>query len=76
MAHIGQSWECGSFAELQNITGWGRGSVAWNINPQILGTPGSRYVVIGWKRLTDSNANNSNHQLGVDWVEMRCPTGT
>lgn len=65
-----------SFAEVMGEQNWGRGSVAWNLNPQILGSPGSQYIVIGWKRLTDVNENRTNHTLGVDWVEMRCLTGT
>ena len=75
MAHLGTAW-LGSFAEVQAVPGWGRGSVAWNTNPQVLGPTGSQYVVIGWKRLTNANAANTNHELGVDWVEMRTLTGT
>lgn len=38
----------------------------------VQGGAGSRYTVLGWRRLTAT----SNHELGVDWVEVRCPTGT
>lgn len=66
-----------SFAELTSKAApWGRGSVAWNTNPQVLGSTGNQYVVIGWMRLTDANEAGTNHQLGVDWAEMRTLTGT
>ena len=74
--YIGVGWY-NSFAELTSKPGaWGRGSLAWNRNPQVLGPVGSRYVVIGWTRLTDANEAGTNHQLGVDWAEMRTLTGT
>jgi hypothetical protein len=43
-----------------------------NSAPAILGAPGSRYTVIGWKRLT----TGAGHVLNVDWVEVRGLTGT
>lgn len=36
------------------------------------GSAGSRYVLLGWTRLTTGTGN----VLNTDWVEMRCPTGT
>ena len=43
-----------------------------NSAPAVLGGAGSRYTVLGWKRLTTGNA----HVLNVDWVELRALTGT
>ena len=60
-----------SFDELKDITS-PKGTVIINLNPAILGQPGSRYTVLGWRRLTPASASNV---LGVDWVEMRVPTG-
>lgn len=40
--------------------------------PNINGTAGSRYSIVGWVRLT----SGSNHVLNTDWVEMRTLTGT
>ncbi|MFH0903317.1 MAG: hypothetical protein V2A73_22030 [Pseudomonadota bacterium] len=42
-----------------------------NINPSEQGNPGSKYVVLGWRRLT----TGSNHVPGVDWLEARAMTG-
>lgn len=41
-------------------------------DPTIQGNLGSRYVLLGWRRLT----TGSGHILGTDWVERREPTGT
>jgi hypothetical protein len=54
------------------VTSEGAGSVHWNTAPSVLGSAGSQYVVIGWKRIT----NGSGYVLGTDWVEMRALTGT
>jgi hypothetical protein len=62
-----------SFAELSNINWYGPGDIAYNMTPTVLGTPGSRYTILGWRRLTPRGAGNV---LGVDWVEMRVLTGT
>lgn len=43
-----------------------------NSNAAILGTAGSRYVVLGWTRLTTGSGNVS----GTDWIENRTLTGT
>lgn len=48
------------------------GDFVQNSAPAILGTPGSRYVIEGWKRIT----NGSTHVAGTDWVEKRFLTGT
>lgn len=49
-----------------------RGFFQENSAPAVLGGAGSRYTVLGWKRLTTGNA----HVLNVDWVEVRGLTGT
>lgn len=41
-------------------------------SPAVVGTAGSRYMVLGWLRLT----TGSNHVLNTDWSEMRVLTGT
>lgn len=38
----------------------------------VQGSPGSRYIVIGWVRLT----TGTSHVLNTDWSEIRCLTGT
>ena len=43
-----------------------------NSAPAVLGTLGSQYVVVGWKRLTTGTTNIAN----TDWVECRALTGT
>lgn len=48
------------------------GDFVSNSAPAILGAPGTRYVVQGWRRLTDG----SSHVLNTDWAEFRTLTGT
>jgi hypothetical protein len=60
-----------SFDDVANI-GTDKGDLIYNMNPVVLGTPGSRYTILGWRRLTPKGAGNV---LGVDWVEMRVLTG-
>ena len=43
-----------------------------NSNPQILGPSGSRYIIMGWMRITAG----SNNVLNTDWFECRALTGT
>lgn len=50
---------------------WKKGDFVVNTSPAELGAAASKYVVIGWIRLTDGAANVAN----VDWVATRCPTG-
>lgn len=69
---IGVSW-LSDFGEVANINWYGSGDIAINVNPTVLGAPGSQYTILGWRRLTARDAGNV---LGVDWVEIRCPTGT
>jgi hypothetical protein len=60
------------FSALSTSTGWASGDVAWNQGATILGTAGSRYTIVGWRRLT----TGTGHVLGTDWAEMRVLTGT
>lgn len=48
-----------------------RGDMALNTMPAEIGTAGSKYVILGWSRLT----NGTTHVLNTDWVEIRTPTG-
>ena len=48
------------------------GDLLLNNAPRVLGNAGSRYTILGWRRLTTS----TSHALNTDWVELRCPTGT
>lgn len=48
------------------------GHITENTTPTILGTAGSRYIIIGWARLNTGAAHGAN----TDWAEMRALTGT
>lgn len=48
------------------------GDFCLNQSPSVLGTAGSKYVVLGWMRLTTGSA----HVANTDWVECRTLTGT
>ncbi|QDB71226.1 tail fiber protein [Serratia phage Moabite] len=52
--------------------GWIRGDKAMLTNPGI-GTQATQgtYTILGWIRITASNAEGTNHVLGVDWLEIR-----
>jgi hypothetical protein len=51
---------------------WKTGDILWNTDPSIVpGNPG--YHLLGWRRITDSNAGGTNRNLGSDWVEIRAP---
>ena len=49
------------------LSGW----TVLNSSPSILGSPGSKYVITNWLRLTDG----TNHVLNTDWAEVRAPIG-
>lgn len=53
--------------------GKSRGSLWLNHNVTVLGSPGNRYVIMGWQRLTDDDG--TNNVLNVDYVELRVPVG-
>lgn len=48
-----------------------RGGTVANLEPVELGAGGSKYVNIGWMRMT----TGSGHVLNTDWMEMRTLTG-
>lgn len=50
---------------------WSKGDFIRNSAPAEAGGGGSKYVVIGWVRLTDGSAN----VLNTDWVACRVLTG-
>jgi parallel beta-helix repeat protein len=50
---------------------WVKGDFCWNSSPVETGSQGSKYVIVGWLRVT----NGSNHVANSDWLEMRVPTG-
>ncbi|MBN8200479.1 hypothetical protein [Bacillus sp. NTK034] len=50
---------------------WRKGDYGINTNPSELGTAGSKYIVLGWKRLTTGSGN----VLNTDWLECRALTG-
>lgn len=50
---------------------WDVGNFVPNSAPVEGGSGGSKYVVIGWVRLT----SGSNNVLNTDWVACRCLTG-
>jgi hypothetical protein len=49
-----------------------RGHRVWSDSPAPVGTAGSRYLVLGWMRLTTGDS----HVLNTDWAEIRTPVGT
>jgi hypothetical protein len=72
MAYIAQG-HADSFAGISHPSApYSPGTRIFNTNPSIQGTAGSRYVVIGWFRVTGGTGN----VLGTDWMEMRTLTGT
>lgn len=50
---------------------WAKGDFIRNSNPTEAGSAASKYVVLGWIRLTDGSAN----VLNTDWVACRVLTG-
>lgn len=65
-------WFPDFFSLISTASGWEAGDVGWHANPTVQGSAGSRYTVLGWRRLTTGTGN----VLGTDWVEMRVLTGT
>lgn len=64
---------CPLSADAQPTTGtWVQGRFVKNERPAPLGSPGSRYIVTGWHRVTTGNA----HVAGTDWVVATILTGT
>ena len=51
---------------------WFANSWVANRVMSVSGTAGSRYIVLGWARLT----TGANHVLNTDWIETRVLTGT
>jgi len=50
---------------------WAVGDYVHNSAPAEVGTTPNKYVVYGWKRLTNGDSNTA----GTDWVEDRRATG-
>lgn len=50
---------------------WTAGDMIENTAPSVRGTAGSRYVILGWLRLTTGTGNT----LNTDWVQMISYTG-
>lgn len=59
-------------AEMPTKGEYAQGDRVFNTAATEVGTQtGSKYIVLGWYRLT----NGSNHEPNRDWVQMRCLTG-
>jgi hypothetical protein len=53
-----------------------RGDYVENGQPSELGSGGSKYILMGWMRLTNTTGpGHTNHTLNTDWVECRALTG-
>ena len=50
---------------------WKQGDFVRKSDPVEAGTAGSKYVIVGWVRITDG----SNNVLNTDWLECRFLTG-
>jgi len=50
---------------------WEAGDYAINQAPSELGSASSKYVILGWLRLTTGSA----HVLNTDWAQCRALTG-
>lgn len=61
----------GASASMPAAGTWAKGDFVRKINPVEAGSGGSKYVVIGWVRVTDGAAN----VLNTDWLECRFLTG-
>ncbi len=73
-AKVGIEAKIANQLQLDNIPTSGAYEIGYfieNKTPTILGTTGSKYIINGWKRIT----NGSNHVLNTDWVELRFLTG-
>jgi polygalacturonase len=49
-----------------------KGHIVYATGGDVVGPPGSKYIITGWRRLT----TGSNHILNTDWAELRSLTGT
>jgi hypothetical protein len=67
----GTAWVT-SESQIADING-SPGDVYWNMAMTPQGTSGSRYAVLGWVRLTESNAGRTNNVLDTDYMAMRVP---
>ena len=54
---------------------WKAGDVVYRRSGAQLGPTGSKYLLVGWTRLTDT-AHSAGGKLGVDWCENRILTGS
>lgn len=54
-----------------SVRTWKSTDICWNSNPSELGSAASKYVIIGWLRLTNGSGNTVN----TDWRQMRALTG-
>lgn len=60
-----------TFASLPAQSTWQIGDVAYTFNTTQQGSPGSKYILKGWTRIT----NGVNNVLNTDWLENRVLTG-
>lgn len=63
---VGYAGSFGSFSG-----SWNTGDIVYNTTTTEAGTAGSKYIVLGWKRV----GAGSGHVLNTDWFEMRMLTG-
>lgn len=68
----------GTFAAIDGVASsvptsgtWAKGDFIRTIGPVEAGVALSKYVIVGWVRVTDGSAN----VLGTDWLECRFLTG-
>jgi hypothetical protein len=59
-------------AQMPTSGTYSAGDMVFSSGAIVLGATGAQYTVLGWRRLT----SGSTHDINVDWVEMRLPTGT
>lgn len=60
-----------SYAAMPTAGSWKIGDFVTNSAPAEAGAAASKYVITGWKRIT----NGSNNVLNTDWLECRSLTG-
>jgi hypothetical protein len=72
MGDMGGLGHLTSASQIANING-APGDIYWNMAMTPQGTSGSKTAVLGWVRLTQSNAGRTNNTLDVDYMEMRVP---
>lgn len=64
------------YADSMPVAGGGyvRGDKIWLSGPVVgLHVTQARYTIMGWERITNSNPEGTNHEINVDWVEIRTP---